>query len=194
MNLQLQSFIFLLLFIYNLYEAISKDSHGDEKWFGWRKCIFIVHVTLLCFTATQKHFHKRQTLMDYCRILNLTTAIISSQYFYFYFYSGWIDKLWFSPYADSVGLTIFHASQNSKSRISPTRKIMTIKAALPVFRTESKCLQTTKHCWYTLVMYDNIPLGLGSNGTLIRLYTQEICLSFSYSKLKWNGELHCTNK
>lgn len=92
---------------------------------------------------------------------------------------------------DSVGSTVFHAAQNAKSRISTTRKIVTTKADMSVFITENKNVSKLLN---TLVTYDDIPLGLGGNGALIRPYTQEICLSFSYSKVKWNGELLRTNK
>lgn len=87
---------------------------------------------------------------------------------------------------DAVGLTVFHASQY---------------VWIVGFLQQEKKRQLKQICQCSLqkpmspncccFMYDDIPLGLGGNGALIILYTQETSLSFSHSKVKWNGELLC---
>lgn len=77
-----------------------------------------------------------------------------------------------------------------RPEFSNKTKIMTTKAGVPVSITER--LQTTEHDGTVVVSCnDSVPSGSGGGGAPVTRYTQETSLSFSHSKVKWNGELLC---
>lgn len=93
---------------------------------------------------------------------------------------------------DAVGLTVFHASQYvwivgflQQEKKRQLKQICQCSLQKPMSPNDWALL-----AYCCCFMYGDIP-GLGGNGALIILYTQETSLSFSHSKVKWNGELLC---